>query len=96
MFVTTLADNQGMLFVFPKAAMRSFWMKNTLIPLDMLFFDDSGQLVNGIADVPPRTLSPRKSTAPARYVLELKGGSMARFGITGPARLLFPDSLPPN
>ena len=96
MFVTTLADNQGMLFVFPKTAMRSFWMKNTLIPLDMLFFDDSGQLVNGIADVPPRTLSPRKSTAPARYVLELKGGSMARFGITGPARLLFPDSLQPN
>ena len=96
MFVTALADNQGMLFVFPKAAMRSFWMKNTLIPLDMLFFDEAGVLVNSIADVPPRTLSARRSIAPARYVLELNGGSMARFGINGVVRLLLPDSLRSN
>ena len=81
MFVTALGDDEGMLFVFKANAMRSFWMKNTLIPLDMLFFDDKGQLVNAIENVPPQTLESRRSAAPARYVLELKGGSVARHGI---------------
>lgn len=93
MFVTALDDNEGMLFVFETNAMRSFWMKNTLIPLDMLFFDNKGQLVNAIENIPPQTLDSRRSAAPARYVLEMKGGSVARLGIKSGARLLLPAGL---
>ena len=96
MFVTALGDDEGMLFVFKTNAMRSFWMKNTLIPLDMLFFDDKGQLVNAIENVPPQTLESRRSAAPARYVLELKGGGVARHGIKSAARLLLPAGLQPD
>ena len=93
MFVTELDDNEGMLFVFETNAMRSFWMKNTLIPLDMLFFDNRGQLVNAVENIPPQTLDSRRSAAPARYVLEMKGGSVARLGIKSGARLLLPAGL---
>ena len=93
MFVTALGGDEGMLFVFKANAMRSFWMKNTLIPLDMLFFDDKGQLVNVVENVPPQTQVSRRSAAPARFVLELKGGSVARLGIKSGARLLLPAGL---
>ena len=96
MFVSELDDDKGMLFVFKANAMRSFWMKNTLIPLDMLFFDDKGQLVNVVENVPPQTLDSRRSTAPARYVLEMKAGSVARHGIKSVARLLLPAGLQPD
>ena len=96
MFVTALGDDEGMLFVFKANAMRSFWMKNTLIPLDMLFFDGKGQLVNAVENVLPQTLESRRSAAPARYVLELKGGSVARHGIKSAARLLLPAGSWPN
>ena len=92
----SLPLSAGMLFVYETPQPLSFWMRNTLIPLDMLFFDEAGVLVNSIDDVPPRTLSARRSIVPARYVLELNGGSMARFGINGVARLLLPDSLRSN
>lgn len=93
MFVTALDDGEGMLFVFAANAMRSFWMKNTLIPLDMMFFDDQGQFVNAVENVPPQTLDSRRSAAPTRYVLEMKGGSVARLGIKSTARLLLPAGL---
>ena len=96
MFVTALGDDEGMLFVFKANAIRSFWMKNTLIPLDMLFFDEKGQLVNAVENVPPKTLESRRSAARARYVLELKGGSVARHGIKSAARLLLPAGLQPD
>ena len=88
MHLTAMPDGQGMLFVFPGMAPRSFWMKNTLIPLDMLFFDEDGALVSAVQDVPPHSLQPRRSAGDARFVLELNGGAMAARGITGAARLL--------
>src|SRR5574337_1112000 len=53
MFRTHLAANHGMLFVFPDAQTRYFWMKNTLIPLDIIFFDAHQRLINVAADTPP-------------------------------------------
>ena len=88
MHVANLPAAAGMLFIFKGERQRSFWMKNTLIPLDMLFFDEDGTLVSAVQDVPPHSLQPRRSAGDARFVLELNGGAMAARGITSAARLL--------
>lgn len=75
---THLAADHGMLFIYPDAQIRLFWMKNTLIPLDILFFDAHKRFINVSADTPPCKADPcptYASTAPARYVLELKAGT---------------------
>lgn len=75
--------NHGMLFVFPDTEPRTFWMKNTLIPLDMLFFDAGHHLVAIQADAQPCKADPCElypSNAPARYVLELNAGMAAKIG----------------
>ncbi len=82
---TQMDADHGMLFVFDDDAMRAFWMKNTKIPLDMLFFDGERRLVSVQHDVPPCLADPcpaYSSGAPARYVLELNGGEAARLGLT--------------
>ena len=90
MHVEAMPRDGGMLFVFQNTAIRSFWMKNTLIPLDMLFFDETGALVTAIPGVPALSLTPRFSTAGAKYVLELNAGTAAETGIGQGARLLLP------
>ena len=80
---THLAADRGMLFVFRHSDQRWFWMKNTLIPLDILFFDDTRKLVSMQTDVPPCTHDPcptYPSGKPARYVLELAAGTADRIG----------------
>lgn len=77
MFREELPQDRGMLFVFEREQPLAFWMKNTLIPLDILYFDDSLRLVSISADTPPcRTpYCPNYPSArPARYVLELNAG----------------------
>ena len=90
MHVDRMPPDRGMLFVFRNTAKRSFWMKNTLIPLDMLFFDEEGGLVTAIQDVPALSLTPRRSTAGAKYVLELNAGTASGMGIGKAAKLLLP------
>lgn len=83
MMRTSLAPDHGMLFVFPDTAPRGFWMKNTLIPLDILYFDERRKLVSAQLDVPPCKADPcpiYPSTGPARYVLELSAGTIKRIG----------------
>lgn len=87
---TELPAGQGMIFVFEEAAIRSFWMKSTLIPLDMLFFDAEGRLVNIIRDVPPLSLTSRRSTKPAKYVVELNAGEARSLGIHASSKLVLP------
>lgn len=79
-------DDQGMLFVFPSAAQQSFWMQNTLIPLDIIYIDAKGKVLN-IVHGKPRDESPLPSSGPAQYVLELKDGMAARYRI-GPGTVL--------
>lgn len=82
---TEMAKDHGMLFVFDDDAMRGFWMKNTKIPLDMLFFDGDRKLISIQHRVPPCTSDPcpgYSSGAPARYVLELNGGESEKLGLT--------------
>lgn len=91
-----LPDRHGMLFVFDTAALRQFWMKNTQIPLDLLFFDADGMLVNIIHSATPFSLTPRVSAGPARYVLEINGGQAANLGVRASARLILPLPVPSN
>ncbi|MDE2070935.1 MAG: DUF192 domain-containing protein [Gammaproteobacteria bacterium] len=84
MFRTHMPADHGMLFVFPDSGPRYFWMKNTLIPLDIIFFDAHQRLINVSADTPPCKADPcptYASTAPAEYVLELNAGMAAKLGL---------------
>ena len=90
MFSPPLAARTGMLFIFAKDGPRSFWMKNTPISLDMLFFDSNGGLVSIIANAEPFSLTERKSQAAAQYVLEIGGGEAARLGLGPLTRLHLP------
>ena len=84
---TSLAPNAGMLFIFPDVAPRTFWMMNTLIPLDMLFIDAGRRVINiqenALPCAAPRRCPTYSSTAPAKYVLEIPGGRARALGIKG-------------
>ena len=81
MFRREMQDDWGMLFVYQRDQPLSFWMKNTYLPLDMIFANRAGQVVDIIPNVEPLTLEPRPSAEPAAYVLELKAGTARRQGI---------------
>jgi uncharacterized membrane protein (UPF0127 family) len=84
-------DDQGMLFVFASPQPQSFWMQNTLIPLDIIYMDAKGKVLN-IVHGKPKDETPLPSTGSAQYVLELKGGMAAKFRI-GPGTVL---TIPSN
>lgn len=81
MWRTQLPEGTGMVFIFPHQQMLSFWMKNTLIPLDMIFFDESFTIVGIEENAAPRTLVSRGPGAPSKYVLEVPGGWSAKIGL---------------
>lgn len=81
MWRTELKDGQGMLFVFPNETTQSFYMKNTFIPLDILFLSSAGEIVTLVERVTPHSLTSRLSTKPAKYVLEVPGGWAQQKGI---------------
>ncbi len=89
MYRRELAPEAGMLFLFEENAPRAFWMKNTLIPLDMLFIDDAGRVVGLVERAEPLTTSPRDPGVPSRYVLEVNGGWAARHGVRPGDRIEF-------
>jgi uncharacterized membrane protein (UPF0127 family) len=76
-----LGESEGMIFIFPGEEVQSFWMKNTLIPLDMLFIDRVKKVVGIVEQAQPKTLTPRSVGRPSMYVLELQGGAAARLGV---------------
>ncbi len=79
-----LPDDYGLLFVYPRPHRVAFWMKETLVPLDILFFDETGRIIAIEHNVPPCHRDPcplYRSPGPVSYVLELKGGSAARLGL---------------
>jgi len=84
MYRDEIAQDHGMLFVFSNEAPRSFWMKNTRIPLDILYFDKDLKIVGAALDTQPCRISrcpAYPSTAPAMYVLELNAGTASALGI---------------
>jgi hypothetical protein len=70
-----------MLFVFDPPRPASFWMRNTLISLDMLFIDADGRIVNIAERTTPQSDAPHRSAGPVRAVLEINGGLSAMLGI---------------
>ena len=84
MFVHFLPENEGMLFIFEKEDIYSFWMKNTFIPLDMIWLDNSGNVVylqNNALPCKEEVCKTYTPTAKAKYVLEINAGKSLEIGI---------------
>ncbi len=82
MFRTELADNAGMIFPFADPRPASFWMKNTVIPLDIIFVRSNGTIESIAENTVPYSTAPVASGEPVAAVLELRGGLTAELGIT--------------
>ena len=90
MFRRSLAADAGMLFDFKTPTIATMWMKNTLIPLDMLFVDARGRIVNIQERAVPESLATISAAAPVRAAIELNGGTASRLGIRPGDRVIFP------
>ncbi|AMO70788.1 DUF192 domain-containing protein [Sphingorhabdus sp. M41] len=81
MFRTRLAPDKGMIFPFTEDRVASFWMKNTVIPLDIIFIRRNGTIESIAADTIPYSLAPVRSNEPIATVLEIAAGRAAELGI---------------
>lgn len=81
MYREGMPADAGMLFIYDSVRPASFWMKNTLIPLDMLFIGPDGRIVNIHERAVPQSLDSVNSAGPVKAILELNGGMSARLGI---------------
>ena len=80
MFRKSMEENRGMLFIFPDVDMRSFWMRNTHISLDIVFIDENKRIVNIQPNTTPMSDASVPSTGPAKYVLEVNAGIAEKYG----------------
>ncbi len=90
MYRRDLAADAGMLFLYERAGMHSMWMRNTLIPLDMLFIARDGRIVHIAQRTVPGSLDTISSEGPVKAVLEVNGGTAARLGLQPGDRVLYP------
>lgn len=99
MYRDAMDPNRGMLFIHEVEEPQAYWMKNTKIPLDILYFDDGRKLVSQQRDIPPCSLGDAcpsyPSNVPARYVLELNAGEAARLKLQDGAQITFGPGIPP-
>jgi uncharacterized protein len=89
MFQETLKDNSGMLFIFPKTEVHSFWMKNTFLPLDMIFIDERMKIVGIVENAEPMTTTSRAVNKASKYVLEVTAGTCRRLSIKSQQKVIF-------
>jgi uncharacterized protein len=90
MFRTSLAPDAGMLFDYRRPTPATMWMRNTFIPLDMLFVDEQGRIVNIHERAVPQSDDVIAAAEPVRAVIELNGGTAARLGIEPGDRVVHP------
>jgi uncharacterized membrane protein (UPF0127 family) len=90
MFRKELPDGQGMLFDFQREQELSFWMKNTYIPLDMIFIRGDGRILRIAENTTPLSTANIPSGGPARAVLEVSGGTARKLGIKPGDRVAHP------
>lgn len=81
MFRETVPADGGMIFIYDPPQVAAMWMKNTLIPLDMVFVDTEGEIVHVASHTTPHSLEPISAGVPVSAVIELNGGSCDRLGI---------------
>ncbi len=81
MYREHLGENQGMLFVFPQETYQAFWMKNTVIPLDMIFVNKNREIINIAKNTTPFSEQTYPSEKPAIYVIEVNAGFTDKYGI---------------
>lgn len=89
MFVRSLPERTGMLFVYDNADIHSMWMKNTYISLDIVFARGDGTVSSVIHNTEPLSLQSLSSIEPVNYVLELNAGVARRYNITTGSRLVW-------
>ena len=94
MFRPQMDPASGMLFVYESPRRAQFWMKNTLIPLDMIFADATGRVTKVHANAIPGDLTPIDGGPGVVFVLEINGGLAARIGITPGAEMRHPAIAP--
>jgi hypothetical protein len=86
---TSLPDDRGMLFLFEETEEHPFWMKDTPLPLDIIFIDEEGRVVGIVERAAPRTTTARTVGAPSRFVLEVNGGWARARGVRTGDRVRF-------
>lgn len=89
MHVRDLPEFAGMIFIYRQAGIRSMWMRNTYLPLDMLFIRGDGAISSVAANTVPLSLESVASIEPVNFVLELNAGVTAKLGIGTESRILF-------
>ena len=87
MYRRSMGADFGMLFVFDSSAVQSFWMKNTVLPLDMIFVNERGRVVTIHHDTRPYSLQTYASTEPALYVVEVNAGFARLHGLSAGDRM---------
>jgi len=91
MYRKSMTEDMSMLFFMGDMEMRSFWMKNTYVSLDILFIDDQLQIVSIQKNAEPLNTRSLPSTGPAQYVLEVKGGLCDKLGVSAGDKISFTD-----
>jgi len=95
MFREHMASSAGMIFAYDAPTHARFWMKNTLIPLDMIFADETGRVTVVHSDAVPQDLTPIDGGEGVMYVIEINGGLAKRIGIAAGAEMRF-DLIDPS
>jgi uncharacterized membrane protein (UPF0127 family) len=89
MYRDKLAENQGMLFIFERDEERAFWMKNTVLPLDMIFANSKDEIVTIHKNTTPYSEQSYASTKPAQFVIEVNAGYADRHKISVGDRIVW-------
>ena len=90
MFVRDMGPDYGMLFIYPESQPISMWMKNTYIPLDMLFVDDKGRIVKVVENTKPESLDTIDSGGVVRGVIELNAGIASKLHLRPGSLVIHP------
>jgi len=89
MFRQSLPENHGMLFIMPREEVQYFWMKNTLIPLDIIFIDSNMRIVGIIENTEPLSTKTLTIGKPSKYVLEINAGLAKKYLLSEGSRITF-------